>query len=279
MNRASRTDHLQGANQSHCHTYTFQVQSNECLDGLSIRVSRWPKSAGSWSPVTRRHTYANMHTHTRKYQHLCALWCTLCTSITCANSWSLANIRHAMWPLQFVSYGYVLISAVEASGNYILAPVYARNTRGNGWDIACGQSQQQVQKEHPREGNHCGAGSHTHWTEDWCLLLSEWMSASAWRSSTSNRSLLPPALVVREIWLLGPVSLRMRAMPAHKHCEMVLTIRLVFGFWFVMPRRHTANPPITWGTNTSVHQVTQWVKWLSWVFTTQERKKETVAAH
>ena len=40
--------------------------------------------------------------------------------------------RHTMWPLQFARYGHVLISCAEASGNRILALVYARDTRGDG---------------------------------------------------------------------------------------------------------------------------------------------------
>jgi len=40
--------------------------------------------------------------------------------------------QHAMCPLQFARYGYVLISAVGTSGNRTLALLYARDTQGDG---------------------------------------------------------------------------------------------------------------------------------------------------
>jgi len=58
---------------------------------------------------------------------------------------------HATWLLQFARYGYLLISVVWANGNRILALVYARDVQDDARDIAGGQSQQQVQKEHASE--------------------------------------------------------------------------------------------------------------------------------
>jgi len=96
--------------------------------------------------------------------------------------------------IQFARYSYIPI----VTSNRIITLVCARHL---GWRARHCQSPQQVQKEHAPEWDRYGAGWHSHLREDWRLLLFDWISASAWHSSTCNRSLLPSAAATKIISL------------------------------------------------------------------------------